>query len=94
MLVINKASTGMLRNLSNLNMAGGGIPFMERGGIVPQYTNGGLPAMSVGTAARSQQEYAEMFLEFVKNMPSPVVGVQEILTGTERVVRVQESATW
>jgi len=41
--IINKRSTGLLRRLSAINQAGGGVPLMERGGV---FAAGGVPDTS------------------------------------------------
>lgn len=79
--IVNKKSTSMLQSLSNLNQAGGGIPFMAKGGI-PKYQSGGIPSVSINT---------ELF-DLIKNLPHPIVAVENIIDAVSRNVEVKNKA--
>jgi len=83
--IVNKRSTGMLKGLSNLNQLGGGIPFMKGGGI-PEFQSGGV---ALANDSFSQNNSLSNML---KNMPRPVVIVQDIVEATERLSSVEDRA--
>lgn len=81
--VVNKRSTSMLRNLSNLNVAGGGVDFfsglsmpkMAMGGIG---WDGGYSSRSVASSQNNMSDMSEMFSDAVSRLPRPVVAVEDI----------------
>ena len=84
--IVNKRSTGMLQGLSNLNQLGGGIPFMERGGV-PEFQSGGIAITNDRFSQRNN--IANLF----KNMPRPVVVVQDIIEATGKLTDVEHRAS-
>lgn len=95
--VINKQSMALpwvRRMASQLNQVGGGVAFdgassyrptyrMEYGGIVPpNATTSGIDYATLGRTVA----------EAMKQMPAPIVGVDDIRAGIGRVVNVEQSA--
>ena len=83
--IVNKKSTGMLQGLSNLNVAGGGIPFMKHGGI-PEFQSGGIPVLN------DQFNNVNMMMNAIKNLPHPVVAVQDIIEAIGKLTEVKNKA--
>lgn len=83
--IVNKRSTGMLQGLSNLNVAGGGIPFMKHGGI-PEFQSGGIPVLN------DQFNNVNMMMNAIKNLPHPVVAVQDIIEAIGKLTEVKNKA--
>ena len=72
--VINKRSTAMfLPTLSKINQAGGGVPFMESGGIIPQYQQ--------GVVLNNYFDMQNMIMEAIKSLPPQVVLVKDMKEG-------------
>lgn len=84
--IVNKRSTGMLKNLSNLNQLGGGIPFMKNGGI-PEFQSGGV-ALDNDRFSQSNN-----LVNVLRNMPRPVVAVQHILEAIGKLTSVENEAS-
>ena len=75
----------MLQGLSNLNVAGGGIPFMKHGGI-PEFQSGGIPVLN------DQFNNVNMMMNAIKNLPHPVVAVQDIIEAIGKLTEVKNKA--
>jgi len=67
---------------SAINVAGGGVPFAD----------GGMAARSISSEVEQSFISANQIRAIVEGMPPPIVLVKDILSGTERVVRVEERA--
>lgn len=85
--VVNKRSTGMLKNLSSLNVAGGGVPF-ARGGIVNKMENGGFVSPSV-SGIYSDAEQSRSFANALKAQ-QPVLVLEEFQNVSNRQVRTTQ----
>jgi len=75
--VVNKNSTGMINDLSNLNVAGGGVSF-GRGGTKSFLQDGGIGIDNVGGNISSEIESSLQIVAAVESLPAPVVVVQDI----------------
>jgi hypothetical protein len=75
--VVNKNSTGMINDLSNLNVAGGGVSF-GRGGTKSFLQDGGIGIDNVGGNIDSEIESSLQIVAAVESLPAPVVVVQDI----------------
>lgn len=68
--VINKRSSAMIKNLSDLNELGGGVPF-ARGGIVDKYAGGGV-VNSIASGVFQQEDNT-------RNLASQLSGIVPVL---------------
>lgn len=87
--VINERSTKMFRReLSAINVAGGGVPF-GRGGVPRTYQTGSIIASTSTRSAFQQAETRSQIRDtvaaFMQNMPAIVVTVEDINAKTEEV---------
>jgi len=84
--VVNKTNTAMLSQLSALNSFGGnGVSF---GGSKSYLADGGIGFTSSSTAVENQNNSVEQMVNALREMPTPVVAVQdinEIQTQTNRI---------
>lgn len=95
MVVINKRSTRMLQNLSEVNVMGGGVPFFRDGGIATPKTfllDGGFAARAAGQPVTDAGATLDGLLSIIKKLPPPVVAVQDINQVTADVNRVEARA--
>ena len=75
---INKRNTSMLNYLNGLNTFGGnGKSFFERGGI-SKFADGGIGYANVSKGIDQSQQTMNNIVDIIKNMPNPVVVVQDI----------------
>ncbi|HRN42780.1 MAG TPA: hypothetical protein PK649_12010, partial [Vicingus sp.] len=76
--VVNKRNTSMLNYLNGLNTFGGnGKSFFERGGI-GKFADGGIGYANVSKGIEQSQQTMNGIVEIIRNMPNPVVVVQDI----------------
>lgn len=83
--VINKRSMSnpLLRSIASaVNVAGGGVPFSNVP-VFPSVTSGGIDTA----------ELKSVFIEALKEMPSPVVSVVEFTEAQDRVKMIQNNST-
>ena len=75
MVILNKKSTGMLQQLSDLNVAGGGINFLKSGGIpnmnIPSMASGGIASPS-SVSSRNDRNVFIAILDKLDNMETKV----------------------
>jgi len=76
------ANPALRAQASAINVAAGGIPFAD----------GGMAARNISTEVEQSFISANQIRTIVEGMPPPIVLVKDILSGTERVVRVEERA--
>ncbi len=89
--VVNKHNTKMISTLSDLNAFGGhGDSFAARGGTFLQ--DGGFASRSIQSQF-SEEILANELSQALRAMPSPVVGVEEIIEAIIRVNVVDQAAT-
>lgn len=88
--VLNKKSSAMISKLSQLNQLGGGVPLMERGGSL-KFETGGAFSASVGKDIANQQSLRNLIVDTVSSMPNPVVFVESINSGQNRVASVERA---
>lgn len=89
--ILNKRATPLISQLSSINQSTGGVPLMERGGAV-KFANGGVVMNSITGQIDNQYTQQNAFMRAVRNMPSPVVSVREIITAQNNVVEVENRA--
>ncbi len=76
--VVNKRNTSMLNYLNGLNTFGGnGKSFFERGGI-SKFADGGIGYANVSKGIEQSQQTMNGIVDIIRNMPNPVVVVQDI----------------
>lgn len=86
-VIINKKSTGLLSQLSDINQLGGGVPLMEKGGVM-KFESGGVFAASTAQQIENRFSLRDQILTAVSSMPSPVVDVKDIIYATGSRVEV------
>lgn len=90
--IVNKRSTGMLKQLSNINMLGGGNNFFEKGGI-HFLQDGGFAARSAGSQVQEQNNALRMMTSFINSMPAPIVHVETIANKMNEVNEIEARST-
>lgn len=86
-VIINKKSTGLLSQLSDINQLGGGVPLMEKGGVM-KFESGGVFAASTAQQMENRFSLRDQILTALSSMPSPVVDVKDIIYATGSRVEV------
>ena len=89
--VVNRNSTGMLNNLSNLNEAGGGVSF-GRGGTKSFLQDGGVAIDNISGSIDSEIEANLQIVSAVESLPPPVVVVQDINEVQGETIAVEQRA--
>ncbi len=90
--IVNTGNNPQLRGLASaLNVAGGGRSF-DRGGVV-RFADGGAVSRGTSEVVRAQFDLREDLAGVLRDMPNPVVAVEDINLGQSRVARVQTRAT-
>ena len=89
--ILNKRATPLISQLSNINQSTGGVPLMERGGVV-KFANGGVVMNSITGQIDNQYTQQNAFMQAVRNMPSPIVSVQDISSAQMSVAVVESRA--
>lgn len=89
--ILNKRATPLISHLSNINQSTGGVPLMARGGAV-KFANGGVIMNSITGQIDNQYTQQNAFMKAVRNMPNPVVSVQDISTAQMNVAVVESKA--
>lgn len=90
--VLNKRSS-MIPALSDLNVRGGGVPFMEKGGVL-KFAAGGAFASSVSKPVQDRFEFQNQMIEVVKALPAGRVLVEDIISAQGNLVSVTERANY
>ena len=91
--VVNRNSTGMLNNLSNLNEAGGGVSF-GLGGTKSFLQDGGIGIDNVSGEINSEIGSNSLIVSAIESIPSPVVVVQDINEVQGETVSVEQRANF
>ena len=89
--VVNRNSTGMLNDLSNLNQAGGGVSF-GMGGTKSFFQDGGIAIDNVSGSVNSDLDATLQIVEAVESLPAPVVVVQDINEVQGETISVEQRA--
>lgn len=89
--ILNKRATPLINQLSNINQSTGGVPLMAKGGVM-KFANGGVVMNSITGQIDNQFTQQNAFLKAVRNMPNPVVSVQEISSAQMNVAVVETKA--
>lgn len=79
--ILNKKATPLIEQLSDINVATGGIPLMANGGTI-----------EVSNRVQSERDTAVMMSNIVRNIPTPIVLVEDINTAQTNVVKVESEA--
>jgi hypothetical protein len=81
-----KATKMFAPQLSAMNVAGGGVPFkFASGGLVGSFASGGVGVNSAITSVTNNSSISESIVEGFKNIPSPIVTVDDINRVSNRV---------
>lgn len=87
-VVVNKRSTGMLQNLSNINQAGGGVSFAQRGGIINKMAEGGFANGNLSGLFDDLSSPGRMADKL--NAMQPVLVLEELQSVEGRQVRTEQ----
>lgn len=91
--VLNRNSSAMIKRMSDLNEAGGGVSFMKKGGAVPRFNDGGIAAINAGKQVETQQTSTREIREILDNLPPQFVSVTEFESVQNRLRIVENQAT-
>ncbi|MEY4571065.1 MAG: hypothetical protein RLZ10_258 [Bacteroidota bacterium] len=83
--ILNKRATPLISQLSNLNIATGGVPLMASGGVVTVGANDSVSRVNSEVSQRN------ILLDVLNNLPPNIVLVEDINTGQGNLVKVQSS---
>ena len=89
--ILNKRSSAMINQLSNLNQLGGGVSFFQNGGGV-KFEQGGAVGMGISTSIENRIEMQNQMIRAFQLMPNPVVAVQDINDGVRNYVNLVNRA--
>lgn len=91
--ILNKRATPLISQLSNINMATGGVPLMANGGAV-KFQNGWAVASSISNNLDNQLNAQNQLLRMIELMPKPVVIVQDINDAQGNLASVESRANF
>jgi hypothetical protein len=91
--ILNKRATPLISQLSNINMATGGVPLMANGGAI-KFQNGGAVASSLSNNLDNQLNAQNQLLRMIELMPKPVVIVQDINDAQGNLATVENRANF
>lgn len=91
--VINKKSSRMISALDNLNQSGGGVPLMEKGGVL-KFQTGGTFASAITQPIEDRFNFQNQLIEAIKFIPNPVVMVQDINSAQNNLAAVVDRANF
>ena len=91
--ILNKRATPLISQLSNINMATGGVPLMANGGAI-KFQNGGAVASSLSNNLDNQLNAQNQLLRMIELMPKPVVIVQDINDAQGNLASVENRANF
>jgi hypothetical protein len=91
--ILNKRATPLISQLSNINMATGGVPLMANGGAI-KFANGGAVATSISNNLDNQLNAQNQLLRMIELMPKPVVVVQDINDAQSNLASVENRANF
>tara|TARA_R110000803_G_scaffold52326_1_gene107699 strand:- start:5637 stop:7982 length:2346 start_codon:yes stop_codon:yes gene_type:complete len=89
--VMNRNSSAMMKRMSDLNVAGGGVSFMKRGGT-PVFQDGGVAAIGAGRSATSQASSSREIREIMASLPPQFVSVVEFEAVQNRLRIIEHKA--
>jgi hypothetical protein len=89
--ILNKRSSAMINQLSNLNQLGGGVSFFQNGGGV-KFAQGGAVGTGISTSIENRIEMQNQMIRAFQLMPNPVVAVQDINDGVRNYVNLVNRA--
>jgi hypothetical protein len=89
--ILNKRSSAMINQLSNLNELGGGVSFFKNGGGV-KFAQGGAVGTGISTSIDNRFEMQNQLVRAFQFMPNPVVAVQDINDGVRNYVNLVNRA--
>lgn len=92
-VIINKRSTGMLSRLSDINQMGGGVPLMEKGGLM-KFAGGGALASQISQPIDDKFNLQNQLIQAFSLIPSPVVLVEDINSAQGNLSRVSNRANF
>lgn len=91
--ILNKRATPLISQLSNINMATGGVPLMANGGTL-KFANGGAVASSLSNNLDNQLNAQNQLLRMIELMPKPIVIVQDINDAQGNLASVENRANF
>lgn len=77
-VILNRNSTAMLNQLSDLNVAGGGVNFSNGRVGGGNYQDGGIALTGISGNVESELNTNQQLVAAIESMPAPVVVVQDI----------------
>jgi hypothetical protein len=89
--ILNKRSSAMINQLSNLNELGGGVSFFKNGGGV-KFAQGGAVGTGISSSVDNRFEMQNQLVRAFQFMPNPVVAVQDINDGVRNYVNLVNRA--
>ncbi len=91
--VLNRNSSDMLRSLSDINQAGGGISLARHGATIGTHMqDGGFAARAVSSVVDDAFDTGEQLASALEFVEPPIVTVEDIRAGLTRTGRVSERA--
>lgn len=91
--ILNKRSSAMINRLSALNQMGGGVPLAQKGAVM-KFATGGAFASQASTSADNRFNQENAMIEYINNMPRPVVLVEDINGAQGTLSDVESRANW
>jgi hypothetical protein len=92
-IVINKNSSRMISALSNLNVRGGGIPFMQNGGVL-KFASGGSFASAVSQPTQDRIDFQIQMIQALKSLPPGRILVEDINSAQGNLASVVDRANY
>ena len=92
-IVVNKNSSRMISALSNLNVRGGGVPFMERGGVL-KFASGGSFASAVSQPTQDRIDFQIQMVQALKSLPPGRILVEDINSAQGNLASVIDRANY
>ena len=77
-VVLNRNSTAMMNQLSDLNVAGGGVSFGSGVSGGGSFQDGGIALTGISSSVESELSTNQQLVAAIESMPAPVVVVQDI----------------
>lgn len=92
-IVINKNSSRMISALSNLNVRGGGVPFMQNGGVL-KFASGGSFASAVSQPTQDRIDFQIQMVQALKSLPPGRILVEDINSAQGNLASVVDRANY
>ncbi len=91
--VLNRNSSDMLRSLSDINQAGGGIRLAKHGATISSHLqDGGFAARAVSSVVDDAFDTGNQLAAAIEFLEPPIVTVEDINAGVSRTARVRQRA--